>query len=127
MSQRSVYLVVTHITRLAKGVQSNKKGVATNPDNWETLENMVITDNLNKRLTAMGTVIIDLLGGKVIKNRFADEHTDAETFRAYVDRYQDDIGAALKKWGTQDPNNYLKLKGMAGPSTGASDDQTDSD
>ncbi|MNR94406.1 hypothetical protein D3C72_254810 [compost metagenome] len=127
MSQRSVYLAVTHVTRLAKGIHSNKKGVSTDPDNWETLENMVITDNVNKRLMTMATVVIDLLNGKVIKNRFADQHSDAETFRSYVDRYQADIGAALKKWGTQDPENYKKLKGLAGPTTGASDDETTKD
>lgn len=127
MSNRSVFLVVSHVTRLAKGIHSNKKGVATNPDNWETLENMVITDNVNKRLMTMASVVIDLLNGKVVKNRFADQHSDTETFQSYVDRYQADIGVALKRWGSQDPNNYLKLKGLADQAPGAKDDQTDSD
>lgn len=123
---RSVYLIVTHVTRLAKGINSNQKGVSSNPDNYETFENMILSDRVPNRMNREASVIIDLLNGKVVKNRFGA--TDTETFRAYVDRYQADIGAALRKWGIQNPDNYNRLRDLADTaSPGATDDKTDSD
>ena len=122
---RSVYLIITHVTRLAKGVNSQKKGESNNPDNWETFENMVLADKVSNKLMREASVVIDLLAGKVMKSRF--ERADAETFRAYVDRYQADIGQALRKWGVQHPDNYKKLKGLADAAPGAKNDEANSD
>ncbi len=107
---KSVYLIITHVTRLAAGLPSHKKGVSSNPDNYETFENMVLSDKVSRELNTRASVVIDLLGGKVLKNRF--DLSDAEVFRDYVDRYQADIGEALKRWGASNADNYKKLKDL---------------
>jgi hypothetical protein len=108
---KTVYLYVTHITRLSKNVASNKKGNATNPDNWETFENMAITDRENKKMLISASVVLDLVNGKVIKNRF--DVPDTEIFKEYFDRYKDDITSALKQWMAMDNKNYERLKTLA--------------
>lgn len=108
---KTVYLYVSHITRLSKNVASNKKGNATNPDNWETYENMTIVDREHKKLLLSSSVVLDLVNGKVIKNRF--DLPDTEIFKEYFDRYKDDITAALKQWMAMDNKNYERLKTLA--------------
>lgn len=108
---KSVYMVINHIQRPAAGVNMSVRGNAGNPDNWETFENMFIMDNVKRNALLTASVVIDLLAGKVLKNRF--ETDDSTTFREYVDRYQSDISEALKQWGRQDPNNFLRLKALA--------------
>lgn len=110
MYSKSVFLIINHVTRVAKGIATNKKGLANDPNNYETFENMIIADRVSKSNQVTASVIIDLLGGKVLKNRFDVDNT--ATFRDYVDRYQTEIGDALKRWGTQHPDNYKKLKGL---------------
>jgi len=110
MSNRSVYMIITHTSRPIKGLNTNRKGVLDDPDNWETSEKMVITDNLSRQLMTTGSIILDLIGGKVVKNRF--EAKDTTVFREYVSRYQPDITAALKIWATKHPDNYNTLKKM---------------
>jgi len=107
---KSVYLIVSHVTRLAAGVDASKKGVSSNPDNYETFENMIISDKVGRRHSTEASVIIDLLGGKVLKNRF--DLTSTEVFKEYVDRYQEDVTAALKQWVANDVKNYDRLKGL---------------
>jgi hypothetical protein len=104
----SVFMVISHIQRPAAGVNMSVKGNSANPDNWETFENMALVDKVNKKALYSSSVIIDLLGGKVVKNRF--DVSDSDTFREYVDRYQDDVTDALKTWGRKSPLNYAKLK-----------------
>lgn len=110
MSNRTVYLVVTHISKPIKGLKTNKKGVLDNPDNWETTENMVITDNLTTNLKTRASIILDLIGGKVTKSRF--EASSTTVFREYVSRYQSDITDALKLWALKHPDNYKALQDM---------------
>lgn len=107
----SVYMVISHIQRPAAGLNMNKRGVAGNPDNWETFENMALVDRVKKAQLQQASVIIDLLNGKVLKNRF--ETSDTQTFAEYVDRYQEDVTEALKLWGSRDPANYKKLKALS--------------
>ena len=123
MYSKSVFLIISHISRLVKGVDASKKGVSTNPDNYETFENMVISDKVARKHILSASVVIDLLNGKVLKNRHSVD--DTSTFREYVDRYQQDIGAALRSWAAMNPDNYKKLKGIAGSAAGDQNDQTD--
>jgi hypothetical protein len=122
MYSKSVFLVINHITRVAKGVASHKKSAANNPDNYEVHENMILADRVSKANQISASVIIDLLNGKVLKNRFSVDST--QVFKEYVDKYQTEIGDALRRWGTQNPDNYKKLKGLATEAEGTKTDDT---
>lgn len=111
MFNKSVFLVVSHVSRLAPGIKSHIKGVSSNPDNWETFENMVLVDRVSSSRVNTSSVIIDLLKGKVLKNRF--DAPESEVFREYYARYQNDITEALRTWGSKSQENYLKLREIA--------------
>lgn len=122
MYSKSVFLVINHITRVAQGVKTHKKGESTNPDNYEVHESMILADRVSKANQVSSSIIIDLLNGKVLKNRFSVSDTDV--FKEYVDKYQAEIGDALRRWGSQKTDNYQKLKGLAAEAEGTKTDGT---
>lgn len=102
------FMVVTHIQRPAKGVNTSKAGWSNADTEWDVSENMVIVDRVKTNQMNMASVILDLLEGTVVKNRFGDRNT--EVFKAYFGRYQQEIIEALKTWGLKDPANRARLE-----------------
>lgn len=108
MKTKTVYMMITHVMKPIKGAASHKKSVAENPDNWETTENMIISDSVPRKKLYEASVVLDLLNAKVLKNRF--ELDDSQLFREYVDRYRTDIGEALREWALQSPENNARVR-----------------
>jgi len=107
----SVFMVITHITKPIAGANMSRKETAANPDSWETTESMILVDRVPKNKVYTASIILDLLNGKVIKNRF--DVADATVFREYMNRYSEDVTDALKMWGAKSPANFARLKEVA--------------
>ena len=65
---QSIYLVATHYVRPKERVNTAKKGWMDNPANVQVDETMTVTKGLKKRHNAEGSIILDLLNRKVIKD-----------------------------------------------------------
>lgn len=101
------FLVITHVQRPSKSIDTRKAGWSTPDTEWDVSENMIVVDRIKTHQMNQATVILDLLHGKVVKNRFGDNNT--AVFKAYFDRYQQDIVEALKTWGRKNPENHAAL------------------
>lgn len=103
------YMVITHRQKPAKGVHTNTK-VTDEATRWEVTENMVILDRPpSSSKSASASLVMDLLEGKVLKNRFAGEVSDTEIFTRYFEQYREDITEALKEWALRSPENLMQL------------------
>ena len=96
MKNKTLYLVIRHIH---KGNYEDKQAIS---------ENVVVTERLKPRDMTEASVVIDILGAKVVKDRF--EKASTETFKYYVQQYQHLITKTLVKWGEQAPENMEHLK-----------------
>lgn len=101
------FLVITHVQRPNKKIDTRKAGWSTPETEWDVSENMIVVDRIKMHQMNQASVILDLLHGKVVKNRFGEN--DIAVFKAYFDRYQQDIVEALKTWGRKNPENHAAL------------------
>jgi hypothetical protein len=77
-------------------------------DKWDAIENMVIADSVSNTQLQYADFIIDLLNKEVVKNRMGVDPT--LVYQSYVDRYYDDVKAALATWVKRSSSNLDVLQ-----------------
>ena len=102
------FLVVKYLQTPNAESNTRVKGWGTD-GKWDVNESMVIVDRIKSRHQQEATIILDILEGKVIKNRF-DEAGDGKVFAYYFERYKDDITKAIQDWARKSPDNLARLK-----------------
>lgn len=94
------FLIVNTITRPAKGVQTNRKGWANDRNNWALFEIPSIVDRVSARHMREATIIIDVMSGDCVKNRFS-EVADSEVAEHYLGKYRTEVAEAMDVWLTR--------------------------
>lgn len=113
------FLVVNTIQRPAAGVNTSKKGWTDNAANWSLYENPYVVDRVSNKIMIESTVIIDVMRGTAVKNRF-EGASDEEVTNHYIDKYREQVKEAMDIWLTKmatrmaaDPNFAKSAKGDA--------------
>lgn len=91
------FLVVNTVQRPAAGVNTSKKGWADTQSNWAIFEIPSVTDRVSNKIMREATVIIDVMGSSVIKNRFDNVSSD-EVVTHYMTKYKPQIAEAMDIW-----------------------------
>jgi hypothetical protein len=102
------FLVIKYLQTPHAESNTRVKGWGTD-GKWDVNESMVIVDRIKDRHQREAHIILDILEGRVIKNRF-DNTEDTKVFAHYFERYKDDIQEAIQRWARKDPANLARLK-----------------
>lgn len=78
-------------------LKQQKVRVAPGRDGWRTIEQVVFRTDLREDLLLQATVVIDLLGRKLVKNR--NDWPQAATIVHYLDKYRDSVSMCLARLG----------------------------
>lgn len=102
------FMVITYTYTLKAGQKSNAAGFSETAE-WEPLESMVINDRVSDKQAIKADLILDLLESKVVKCR--DNTLDhKKLFDHFVNRYFEDVKAALSTWIAKDTLNKMKVE-----------------
>ena len=100
------FLVITHIKTVKPGTRTGLTGWMTE-DSFDIHEDMVVVDRLPDRMLRTASIIIDILGEKVVKNRYNVENS--ELYTQYVEKYVEDIQEGMTAWVRKNPDNIEAL------------------
>ena len=104
------FLVITHIKTVKPGIRTGITGWMTE-DSFDVHEDMVIVDRLKPRMTSHASIILDILGEKVVKNRY--DVTNAELYTQYIEKYLEDVQEGMIAWARKNPENIEALMDWA--------------
>lgn len=102
------FLIIKYLQTPNAESNTRVKGWGTD-GKWDVNESMVIVDRVKDKHQREAHIILDILQGRVIKNRF-DNTESTQVFAHYFERYKDDIQAAIQRWAKKDPANLAHLK-----------------
>jgi len=91
------FLIVTMVTRPAKGVNTSKKGWHEKPGSVDIFERPYVKDRISDNDIAEASVVIDILNRTVVKNRY-EAVPDAVAAAYYLDKYRDQVKKAMTVW-----------------------------
>lgn len=94
------YMIIIVSHKPQKGAQTNQQDW-TKDHNWEVHEMAHFLDYIPKKMMIQAFVIIDILNGKVIKNRPMND--DDKVFEYYMDKYKDKVQEALGRFLLMNP------------------------
>lgn len=94
------FLIVDTIMRPSGLANTSKKGWTQDRANWQIFERPRVEDRVNNKALTEAQVIIDIMRGKVVKNRF-DDKTDDEVCEHYLGKYMNECKKALDVWLTK--------------------------
>lgn len=98
------FLIIESAAKPQKGVNTEKKGWAANASNFAIFERPSIVDRVKDKTLISATVIIDIMSGTMVKNRF-DHVTDQEVIEHYLTKYRDHVTEAMDIWLTRQAQN----------------------
>lgn len=78
----------------------------------ESYEDMIIVDRVTHNHLTRATLVIDILNGKIVKNRNIGG-TEEEIFQTYISRYEEDIRESIEVWGRSSPENLAIIRQFA--------------
>lgn len=91
------YLVAYHSYIPSENAKPQTKGFSKSKD-WLQREEVEFVDRLKRKQLEMSSVIIDLLKGKVIKNRNGDMYSEKELIDYFSGKYKEKIQGAISHW-----------------------------
>lgn len=94
------FLCVNTISRPAKGVNTSVKGWSDNPNAWAIFEQPYVVDRVSNKVMREATVVIDVMGSAVVKNRFS-EVPDSQVVEHYMNKYREQVAEAMNIWLTK--------------------------
>jgi len=97
------FLVVKTISRPAAGIDTKVKGWADRKDAWTVYERVSIEDRVSDKSMREATVVVDILGGKCVKNRFGNDDNVAGH---YMEKYKEECKKGIDVWITRQAKNY---------------------
>lgn len=108
------FLVVNTIQRPEKGVNTSVKGWTEAPRNWAIFESPYVVDRVSNKVMREATVIIDIMGGSVVKNRF-DEVADDEVLEHYLTKYKEYATRGVDVWLSKEAQKFVANGGLVQP------------
>ncbi|RYD26060.1 MAG: hypothetical protein EOP89_07825 [Lysobacteraceae bacterium] len=78
-------------------MNTSKKGWADDKANWAIFEVPSVTDRVSSKVMREATVIIDVMGSAVVKNRF-DQVSSDEVVTHYMTKYKPQVAEAMDIW-----------------------------
>ena len=91
------FLLVTRLATPPKGSRTEKKEWYKETG-WQVQEQISIVDKVEDKHLSTCTVILDILRRRLVKNRFADEATDDEVIKHYLQVYKNEIAEGIQLW-----------------------------
>lgn len=91
------FLMIAISHHPVKGVNTSVKGWGSEPNNWDTRESITVVDRVNKKHLTDYAVIIDILNGTAVKNRFIDTDTKI-VVEHYLKKYKQEAVEATDIW-----------------------------
>jgi len=90
------FMVITCKFRPGQGAQTQIAGWAER-SGWNVVEEIAIVDRVSNKHMTYGTLIIDVLEAKVVKNGFQNTSKD-EAMQHYMTKYKKELTEAIGVW-----------------------------
>lgn len=98
------YMIVINTVKPKEGVKPNQKGELDVKD-INVLETVYFKDDIPKNDLLSADIIIDVLNGKIVKNRFT-ESDEQELIEYYMGKFSDKIIEAVRQFFHRNPKSW---------------------
>jgi hypothetical protein len=99
------FLVVTSIERPVTGVNTSEAKWNKMTGSINLFERAEIVDRVKTTLLQKATVVIDLIGGKIIKSRY--DLDDQQVVEHYLGKYMDECKRGVDTWLTRQGRDFV--------------------
>ena len=101
------YMFIVHTHNPKEGAHTNQKDWSKKNE-WAVTETAEFRDNIPDDLLLKSDVIIDILNGKIVKNRL--ENVDnQQLIEHYMGKYQDKVVEAVRVFFQQNPDYWERM------------------
>jgi len=92
------FLIVNIVHRPSKRASTSVKGWGDDPSNWDSFEQTSVVDSVKSHHMQTASVIIDVMNGTTVKNRFSESMTSQQAAEHYLVKYKEDVTQAMSIW-----------------------------
>ena len=101
------YMIVVHTVKPQDGASTHEKNWKDRNE-WTVNETAYFKDTISENLLLSADVIIDILNGRIVKNRITDV-TAEQLVEHYMGKYSDKIVEAVREFFKKNPDHWERF------------------